>query len=268
MPSWLKTSLSRPSFMPPFSKCARATPWRQAFGAVLELREKSCREVDLAFFDEIFRFGNRKLARQGCRFLEDPARREIKDFCGSELHGDFQSDAVGVRSVGASLAIEAHRRNDRNDSFVEEKAERLGVHALDLAGVLLIHAAEDACGVDDEGVDVGGAEIDGGEPLHDFIGEPDRRINADLQRGFIREADAVGIGDVDSARGGQSLDLMACAMHQDDFDAQRTEHGKIQKDVRKILRVHDLAIHRNHKDALPEEGHILQNFTQVGDVHE
>ena len=35
-------------------------------GPVLELREKSGREVGLAFFDEIFRLGNRKLARQRC----------------------------------------------------------------------------------------------------------------------------------------------------------------------------------------------------------
>ena len=27
------------------------------------------------------------------------------------------------------------------------------------------------------------------------------------------------------------------------------------------------AIHGNHKNTLPEERHILQNFTQVGNVH-
>ena len=121
--------------------------------------------------------------------------------------------------------------------------------------------------MDDKGVDISGAEIDGGEALHDFVSKPDCRINAHLQRRLIGEANAVGVGDPDSARSGESLDLVACAMHQDDFDTQGAEHGEIQEDVRKILRVRHLAIHRNHENTLPEEGHILQNFTQVGDVH-
>ena len=133
---------------------------------------------------------------------------------------------------------------------------------------MLIHSAENAGGVDDERVDVGRAQIDGGKTLHNFVGEPDRRIDAHLQRWLIGEADAVGIGDPDSARRSEGLDLVACAMHQDDFDTQGAEHGEIQQDVRKILRIHDLAIHRNHENTLPEKGDVLQNFTQVGDVHE
>ena len=131
------------------------------FSAVFQFREQARREVGFAFFDEIFRLGNRKLARQGRGFLEDTAWREVEDFRCAEFHGDFQRDAVRIRPVGASLAVEAHGRDDRNDAFVEKEAEGLGVHALDLAGVLLIHATENAGGMDDERVDVGGAQIDG-----------------------------------------------------------------------------------------------------------
>ena len=89
-----------------------------------------------------------------------------------------------------------------------------------------------------------------------------------MQRWLIGEADAVGVGDPNSTGSGEGLDLAACAMHQDDFDTQGAEHGEIQQDVRKILRFHDLTIHRNHENTLPEKGDVLQNFTQVGDVHE
>jgi hypothetical protein len=63
------------------------------------------------------------------------------------------------------------------------------------------------------------------------------------------------------------LDLIAGPVDQDHFHAQGTKHGEVEEDVRKVLGAHHLAIHGNHKNTLPEERHILQNFTQVGNVH-
>jgi hypothetical protein len=56
-------------------------------------------------------------------------------------------------------------------------------------------------------------------------------------------------------------------MHQNNPDAQRPQDRQIQQHIRKIFRGGHLAIHCNHKCALPEPGHILQDLAQIRYVH-
>ena len=237
------------------------------FRAVFEFREDGRRQVGAAFFNEILGFGDRELARDFGLTGEGGCGGKIEDFRGVEFDGDFLRGAVGIDAVGAALAVEAERRDDGDDAFVEEELEGLRVHALDLAGVLLVDATEDAGGVGDDGIDVGGAEIDGGKALHDFVGEADRGVDADLQCRHVGDADAVGIRDGDAALGGELLDLMARAVDQDDFDAQGAEHCEVEQEVLQILRAGGFAIDRHDKNAFAEERDILEDFAEVRDVH-
>ena len=99
----------------------------------------------------------------------------------------------------------------------------------------MIDAAKDSSGVDDEGVEISGPQIDGRKALHNFICESDGRINADLERRLVGQAYAVGIGDLNAACSSEALNLMAGPVDQDHFHAQRTKHGEVEEDVREVL---------------------------------
>jgi len=121
--------------------------------------------------------------------------------------------------------------------------------------------------VGDDGIEITRAEVHGGEPLHDVIGEPDGGVDADLQGGVVGDAGAIGVGDGDAAAFCEFDDLAAGSMNHDGFDAERAQDGEIDEDVGEILGGGDAAIDGDHKDPLPEAGHVLQNFSKIGDVH-
>lgn len=118
-----------------------------------------------------------------------------------------------------------------------------------------------------DGVDVGGAEVDRAEAFHDLVGEPNRGVDADLECRLVGNANAIGVRDREAALFGEVLDLVARAVDEDDFDAERAQHREVEQEVWKILGGRDLAVDRDHEDALAEERDILEDFAQVGDFH-
>ena len=56
-------------------------------------------------------------------------------------------------------------------------------------------------------------------------------------------------------------------MHENHLDAQRTQDGQVEQNVGKIVRSGNLPVEGNNEHTLPETGNVLEDFTQVGDVH-
>ena len=119
----------------------------------------------------------------------------------------------------------------------------------------------------DDRVDVGGAQVHGGEAFHDLVGQADGRIDADLQRDFIGDAGSIRVCQLDATLARELDDLESGPVHENDLDAQRTEHCQIQENVGKVIRSSHLSIEGNDEDALPETGNVLEDLAQVGDVH-
>ena len=182
--------------------------------------------------------------------------------------GDLHGHRVGIDAIGFAIAIETERRHDRNDSLVEEKLQAGGIDALDLAGVELVHAVEDARGKRDDGVRVDGAQVHGGEALHDLVRDARGRVQADGERVSVGDARAVGVGNHHAEFGGAAFDLVARAVDDDDLDVERTQDGDVEQDVAEILRLDDLAVDGDHESALAETGNILEDAAEVGDLHE
>ena len=118
---------------------------------------------------------------------------DVDELGGLERLGHFHGHAIGIDAEGVALAVEAERRNDRDDALLEELVEEFGVDALDPAGVEPVDAADDAEGVGDDGVGVAGAQVVGGEALEHFVGDAVRGGERDLERFLVGDAGAVGI---------------------------------------------------------------------------
>lgn len=78
----------------------------------------------------------------------DDACADEEELGGVEGDGDFDGDSGGVEAERAALAFAAAGRDERGDALVDELLERLGVDAVDGAGVAEVEAADDACWVD------------------------------------------------------------------------------------------------------------------------
>ena len=179
----------------------------------------------------------------------------------------LECDAVRIDPVGPSLAVKAERRNDRDDSLLEEQFQGMVVDPLHPSGKELVGPAENAGRMRDDRVGVGSPQVDRGKSLHDPVGEPDRRIDRNLKGRVIGDAGSVGVGNLDAPLRGQIGDLPTRPVHEDHPDAQRAKHGEIEQDVGEILGGGHRSIDGNHEDPLPEAGDVLENFAEIGDVH-
>ena len=112
-----------------------------------------------------------------------------------ERLGHFHGHAVGVDAEGAAVAVEAERRDDRDDALFQKLVEKFGVDPLDPAGEEPVDAADDAEGMRDDGVGVGGAQVVGGEALQHLVGDPVRGGERELERLRVGDAGAVGVAD-------------------------------------------------------------------------
>ena len=184
-----------------------------------------------------------------------------------ESFRNLDRDGVGIDPVGATFAVESERRHDGDDAFLEHEFERFRVHPLDLAGVKMIAAAENARWVGDDGVEISGAKVDGGETLHDLVRQPDGGFDAECESRGVGDTGAVGVGNGDAAAVGQLLDLFASAVDENGPDAERTQDRKIDEDVGEIWRGGDVTVDGDDERPLAEAGDVLKNFAEIGDVH-
>src|SRR6185437_8589100 len=166
-----------------------------------------------------------------------------------------------------AVTIKAKRRDDGNDTLVQERLQQFGIDAFDFAGELLIDALNDARGMGDDGVWADGAEIVGGEAFEDFVREAVGGGQGELQGIRVGHAGAVEIGGLDVALLSEGLDLRGGAVDEHDANVQRAEHGDIQEDIAEIFIGNDGAIDFNDEGFLPELGDVLQNAAQVCQFH-
>lgn len=139
-------------------------------------------------------------------------RFHVDDFRSAQGFGNFDGDGIRINAKSVTFSIEAERGDDRNDPFLEEEVDGVGIDFFDAAGVELVGATEDTGRVSDDGVEVSGAEIDRGKPFHDFVRQADSGIDRDLEGGFVGDASAVGIAKTDLSLFGELADLVTCAM--------------------------------------------------------
>ena len=219
------------------------------------------------FFDEVFGFGHGEGADEVA--IDDYALigGEEEDFHGLHGFGDFEGDAIGVDAEGFTFAVVAHGGDDGDDAFAEEEVEGFGIDAFDAASILVIDAAEDAAGVSDDGVGVSGAEVDGGEALHDFGHDIGGGFDANFQGGIVGDSGAIAIGEGDSAFGGELGDLESGAVDEDDLDAEGAEDGEVEEDIGKIGGADDFSIDGDDEDFVAEARDILEDAAEVRNFH-
>ena len=177
--------------------------------------------------DELLGFVDGELTGKGTRASHHVIGSEENHLGRMKRLGDLKGNPVGIDPVGSSLAVEAKWRNDRDDPLLEEEFKGMVVDALNAAGEELVGSSKDARGMCDDRVGVCGAKVDGGEALHDAVGEPDGRVDGEFEGRLIGDPGAVGVGDGKLPLAGKFGDLMACAMHEHNAHAQRAQDGDV-----------------------------------------
>ena len=216
---------------------------------------------------ERLQLGDEDLAQETALVLEAIRGGEVQELDRLQLGGQRDGDGVGVDPVGLAVAIEAERRDDGDDSLRQKALEHLGVDALDLAGELVVDAADDSEGVGDDGVGGDGAEVVGGEALEDLVREPIGRGERDLQRAGVGDAGAVEVGGRDATLGRKRRHLARGAMHEHDADVQRPEDGDVEEKVGKVVVGDDGAVDGDHEGLLPEPRDVAEDAAKVCRLH-
>ena len=174
---------------------------RNAGGAggdrVLRLGEHLRREARGVLLDEPAQLRDEHLANQLAAVDQAVLRGDEDQLDGLQLFGHRQRHAIGVHAIGLAVAVEAERRDDRHDPLREQRLEQFGIDALDLAGEEMVHALEDAHGMRDDHVRVGGAQVVGRKTLENLVGQPVGGRQRQVERGGIGDAGAVQIRGLD-----------------------------------------------------------------------
>lgn len=231
------------------------------------LGEHFRQEITFAGRQDGIEFGHANLADELTLLHEAILGGDEDEFDGAESFGDGNGDAVAIHSVGISLAIEADGRDDGYDALGNEGLEQFDIDSLNLAGKEMIHALEDAHGVGDDRVGVGGAQVVRSEAFQNFVSEAIGRGESELQSGSIRDAGTVDVARSDSLFLGELANLGASAMDQNDADVQGAEDRDIEQEVRKIFLRNDSAIDAQHEDAVPKAGDVLEYAAKVSWFH-
>jgi hypothetical protein len=181
--------------------------------------------------------------------------------------GDRDGDAVGIDAIRFAVAVETEWRDDGHDALREERVEQFGVHALDLAGELMIHAADDAHRVRDDDVRAGGAEVVGRKTFENLVRQPVRGGERELERVRVRDARPVEVGSGNFLFVRKRFDLRGCAVDEHNTDVERAQHGDIEQQRGEIFVGDDRAVDREDERLLAKLRNVLQDAPQVGQFH-
>src|SRR5690606_28617880 len=151
--------------------------------------------------------------------------REVDDLGGAQGLGDLGGEQVGVDAQRLAFGSVADGLHDGDDVALDEVADEVLVNAIDLAGVLLIDALDDADGQGADGVGDRALEAVLGQSFEDEVGDPRGGAQGDVEGGRVVQAGAVEIGDGDVAGDREFLELPADAGNERDLDAEAREHG-------------------------------------------
>ena len=174
---------------------------------------------------------------------------------------------VGVHAVGLAVAVEAKRRDNRNDALGQQRLKQPHVDALDLPGKPHVHALDDARRVCDDSVGRRRPEIVGRQPLEDFVREPGGGRQGELERRRVRRAGAIQVTRRNPLLRGEPRDLGASAVDERDADVQRPEHGHIEQDVGEVLVGDDGPVDGEDEGALAVVRDVVQDAAEVGWLH-
>ncbi len=116
-------------------------------------------------------------------------------FVAFSAFGHGERDAVGIHAVRFAVAVKSEWRHDGNNALAEQGLEKFGIHALHLAGEQMIHALDDAHRMRDDGVGRHGAEVVGGKTFENFVRQPVRGGQRELERVRVRDAPAPSRSD-------------------------------------------------------------------------
>lgn len=217
--------------------------------------------------EEQVEFAGQDLADEAVAAGESVAAGDVDDLGGFEGLPEGDGDGVGVDAVGMAFAVEAERRNDREDALGEEPLEHVDVDAFDLAGEEVVDASENAEGMGDDGVGGGGADVVGGEAFEDLVGEPVGGGEGKFEGRFVGDSGAVEIGGGGTGFDGQLLDHRGGAVDQDDTDAEGAEDGDVEEDVREVLAHDDGGVDGEDERAFAEPRDVAEDAAEVCGFH-
>ena len=158
-----------------------------------------------------------------------------------------------------AVSVKAERRDHRNDSLVEQRAQHLHVHLMDFAGELLVHALENADRHGLDAIGVGAAQIVQRKPFEDFMRHLVGRDDCNAQGGVVGDARAIEIGDRFAELLGKLFDLVARAVNDHDVDVQAAQHRDVQQQIAEIVVSDNAAIDRNDEHAVTELRDVMEN---------
>jgi len=137
-----------------------------------------------------------------------------------ELSIAVTADSADTHQIILPAAIDAKPTDPNVEPPASAREKSAAVEELTPAPGEEVDSAQNAGGVRDDGIGVGRAQIHRGQPLHDFIHDIGRSLEARLERGFVGNPGAVGIGNRDAAFSRELRNLQPRAMNKDDLDAQ------------------------------------------------
>ena len=184
-----------------------------------------------------------------------------------ELFRNRHGDAVGVDPIGLAVAIEPERRNDRHNALGQQRIQEFGVDAFDLAGEEMVHALEDADGMGDDHVRVGGAQVVGRQPLEDLVRQAVGGGQGQIERGRIGDAGAVQVRCLDLPAVGQRPDLRGRAVDEHHADVQGPEERHVQHQRGEVVVGDDGAVNREDEGLFAELRDVLQDAPEIGQFH-
>ena len=178
--------------------------------------------------------------------------------------GHRDRDAVGVDAVRLPVAVEAERRNHRNQTLVQQGLKKFHIQTLDLSGEQLVDAMNDPERMRDDGIRAGRAQVVGRKTLQDLVRETVRGIDGEFQCRRVGDAGAIEVRRLDSLPFGESLNLLRRAVDQHHADVQGTQHRHVQEDVGEVFVRDDASVHRDDECLFAELRDVLENPAQVG----
>ena len=234
---------------------------------VLRFRERFRRKPGDILLQQLLQIRHEHLANELPVVTQAILRGDENQFDGLERVGHGHRHAVGIHPVGLAIAVKPERRDDGNDTLIEQRLEHFHIHALDLAGEQMVHALDDAHGMGDDGVRAGGPQVIGRKPFENFVREPVRGGQRQIERGRVRDPAAAEIGGLDFLLVGQRLDLRGRAVDEHNPDVQRPQHRHVQQQRGEVLVGDNRAVHREDERLFAELRYVLQDAPQVGQFH-
>ena len=196
--------------------------------------------------------------------LEAAVRGEVDDFRGLQRFGELGGEQVGIHAQRPAVAVETDRVDHRHDAGVDELLDELAVDAIDAAGKLVIHAAQNPNRHSSDGIGQRSLQAVGGQPFDYEVRDARGCADREVKGGGVGHAGAVGVGDRDVAELGELLDLLADAVDHHDLDAERAQDGDVGDQVGEVVVGDDAAIERDDEDLALETRDVLEDAPQVG----